>query len=208
MTKGKTPRGGPVTFAPVVVIDTREQSPYSFAGLKADASDGGGELIITTRRGTLRSGDYSVRGHERRVAVERKSLADLYGTLGSGRDRFERELQRLAGYHYAAVVVEAEWSEILTAPPPRSKLNPKTIFRSVLAWQQRYPAVHWWMVAGRAMGEVTTFRILERFVKEQTHTKLDQSSDSNEQHHQNRKRKLHLCGVRRRAHQRMLVRPG
>jgi DNA excision repair protein ERCC-4 len=156
----------PPTFPTVIVIDTREQSPYTFASIRSDARDGGKLLAITTRRGTLRSGDYSLLGYERRIAVERKSLADLYGTLGRGRARFERELARLAAMQFAAVVVEAEWSEVLGSPPPRSRLNPKTIYRSVLAWQQRYPSVHWWFLPGRAYGEVTTFRILDRFLRE------------------------------------------
>jgi len=67
---------------------------------------------------------------------------------------------------FAAVVVEAEWSEILASPPPHTQLTPKTIFRSVLAWQQRFPRVHWWFVPGRSAGETTTFRVLERYWRE------------------------------------------
>jgi hypothetical protein len=33
----------------------------------------------------------------------------------------------------------------------------------VIAWQQRYPRVHWWLCPGRAFAEVTTYRILERY---------------------------------------------
>lgn len=155
-----------MTFPGVVLIDTREQRPYTFAGLNADAKDGGGELAIPTRVETLPSGDYSLAGYADRVAVERKSLADLYGTLGKGRDRFVRELDRLNAMEWACVVVEAEWSTILADPPERSRLNPKTVWRSVLAWMQRYPRVHWLTVAGRDMGQVATFRVLERFLRE------------------------------------------
>lgn len=116
---------------------------------------------------TLRQGDYSLWGCHDRVAVERKSKADLFATLGQGRDRFERELERMASLEFAAVVVEAEWSEVLSDPPRHSDLNPKTVFRSVIAWQQRNPWIHWWFVGGRRMGEVTTLRILERFWKDQ-----------------------------------------
>ena len=75
-------------------------------------------------------------------------------------------MARLASFHAAAIVVEAEWSEILNAPPRHSKLPPRSVFRTVIAWQQRYQTVHWWFVPGREIGEVTTFRILERFLKE------------------------------------------
>lgn len=153
-------------FLGTVVVDTREQLPYTFAGIRADRSDGGGPLTVPVRVGTLASGDYSLVGCESLVAVERKSKADLFGTLGKGRDRFERELARLAGYRAAAVVVEATWPEVVTDPPPRSELPPKTVLRSVLAWKVRYPTVHWDFVGPRALAEVFTFRFLERFLKE------------------------------------------
>lgn len=156
----------PPAFPCTVVIDTREQQSYSFARIPADASQGGGLLAVRTEVRTLKSGDYSLAGYEHRVAVERKSLSDAYGTIGQGRDRFERELARLNSMQFAAVIVEAEWSEVLGSPPPHSQLSPKTVYRSVLAWQQRFKNVHWVMCPGREFAEVTTFRVLERFWKE------------------------------------------
>lgn len=154
-------------FLVPVVIDTREQLPFSFEGLTCDAVDGGGPLTIPTCRGTLASGDYSLLGFESFVAVERKSLADLYSTLGQGRERFERELERLAAMDFAAVVIEATWPEIVADPPPHTELPPKTVFRSILAWSVRYPRVHWFPAGPRRLAEVTTFRLLERWLKEE-----------------------------------------
>lgn len=150
-------------FPAVVVVDQREKRPFGFASVRADAREGGGVLTVRTRVGLLPSGDYSLDGLEAEVAVERKSLDDLYGTLGSWRDRFERELERLSLMRFAAVVVESEVSEVIAHPPPRSMLNPKTVVRSVLAWQQRYPRVHWWFCPGRDVAEAITLRILDRF---------------------------------------------
>lgn len=155
--------------------DTREQSPYAFQGIGWDASDGGGPgktLTIETVRGTLRSGDYSLVGYESRVAVERKSLADWYGTLGKGRDRFERELERLRSYDFAAVVIEASLTEMATAPPEFTQLNPKTVYRTFVAWQVRYP-VKFIPCDGRRLAEITTFRLLERFLREEMTTKKE-----------------------------------
>lgn len=160
---------GDGAFVLPVKQDTREQSVYAFEGIGWDASDGGGPgktLTIETVRGTLKSGDYSLVGYESRVAVERKSLADLYGTLGQGRDRFERELVRLSAMEFAAVVVEATWPEVCAEPPDHTKLPPKIVFRSVVAWSVRYPTVHWIPAGPRRLAEITTFRLLERFVKE------------------------------------------
>ena len=86
---------------PALVIDTREQLPWSFA---AD---------LQSKRGALRAGDYSLEGFESVLAVERKSLDDLVGSLTFGRDRFKRELLILSRYWSACVVVEGTASDIV-----------------------------------------------------------------------------------------------
>lgn len=154
-------------FPHVVLVDQREWLPYAFAEIPADAQFGGGTWRVHTRTQLLSSGDYTLDGYADAVAVERKSLQDLFGTVGQGRDRFVRELERLAGMRFAAVVVEAEWSTVFDSPPEHSRLDPRTVWRSVLAWMQRYPRVHWLMCPDRAFAEVATFRVLERFVREQ-----------------------------------------
>lgn len=163
-------------FINPITVDTREQAGYSFEGLTCDAADGGGPLTVPTVRGTLASGDYSLVGFETKVAVERKSAADLYSTIGQGRDRFERELQRLAGYDFAAVVIEASWEEIVSVPPPHTKLPPKTVFRSCLAWMVRY-GIPFVAAGPRRLAEVTTFRLLERWLREH-YTREDERNDA------------------------------
>jgi ERCC4-type nuclease len=148
----------------VVCIDTREQLPYQFA--RPLSGPRRKRYTVQTTVTTLPTGDYSLAGCEGQVSVERKSLSDLYSTLGAGRVRFLNELERFAAYQFSAVVVEAEWSRVLAEPPKRSRLVPKTIVHSVLAWQQRFPRTHWWFVPGREVGEVVTLRILDRFWRE------------------------------------------
>lgn len=207
----------PTTF--VVICDTREARPFRFEGLFADAKDGNRPLLVRTERRGLASGDYSLAGYADRVAIERKSLADLLSTLGQERERFERELARLDQMEHALVVVEASWHQVLDLVPsclvdlaawldslsahcgreeeqngqpgrtrhPRpidewyralismlgpqtySQLNRKTVHRSILAWRQRYPRVHWDLCGDRQLAEITTFRTLERYWKEQQH---------------------------------------
>lgn len=164
---GKRAAAAPPAESPfTVVVDTREQCPYRFESIVADVREDPlrRPIAIPYVRRFLPQGDYSIVGHESAIAIERKSITDLFGTLGQGRRRFEAELARLqSDAKFAAVVVEAEWSEILSSPPAWSKLSPKTVYRSILAWQQRFPRVHWMMVPGRVAGEITTYRILERF---------------------------------------------
>ena len=78
----------------VAIIDTREQLPLDLSPL-------------ASIRGTLQTGDYSVRGLENVVAIERKSLDDLLACCGRERDRFEKEIQRLVAYPVRALVIEA-----------------------------------------------------------------------------------------------------
>ena len=158
----------PVTCPFTVIVDTREQSPYQFRTFKADAqykSHTGvpKDLYIPVEVATLKTADYSIKGFESEIAIERKSLTDLFGTLGKGRERFIRELERLSEFKVAHVVIEADWKTILESPPERTKLSPKSVFRSINAWEQEFPTIHWQFMWIRAIAEHKTFRILERF---------------------------------------------
>lgn len=102
------------------VIDTREQCPWSLAPLR-------------TQPGTLATGDYSVFGLEHEICIERKSLPDLIACIGLERERFERELGRMANYSTRAVIVEATWLQ-LTQGGWRSRLTPTAAVGSVLGW--------------------------------------------------------------------------
>jgi DNA excision repair protein ERCC-4 len=89
--------------APVtIIIDTREQEPYSFDP----------RLAAAVRR-ALPAGDYSIEGMETLVAVERKTLDDFVSTVIHSRRRFREELRKLASYRTACVVVEAGLADIL-----------------------------------------------------------------------------------------------
>ena len=84
-----------------VIIDTREQQPYSFSS----------EIKTITQ--TLKSGDYSILGFENKFSIERKSLEDYIKSITSDRDRFFKELNRLREFDYACIVVEGSLSNIL-----------------------------------------------------------------------------------------------
>lgn len=135
----------------VIVIDSREQQPYEFTG-----------AVV----GCLASGDYSIVGYENRVAIERKSLADAYGSLGRGRERFERELQRLAKLDYAAIVIESTLEEFLTSPA-FSQMNPKAAVNSILAWSVKY-RVCVFFAGSRPLAKALTYRLLEKFLRYET----------------------------------------
>jgi len=157
-----------------IAVDTREQAPYTFEQMRSGGGsvrNAGGPLVVRCERRTLESGDYSIVGMEGLVAIERKSLEDLYATLGSGRERFEREFERLNELAFAAVVVEADlrecWRPKEFHPNWRSRLNPRSVEGTIVAWSIRYSRVHWWMMGSRRPAEVRTFKVLEAFWREQ-----------------------------------------
>lgn len=102
------------------IIDTREQSPLDLTPLQS---------VL----GTLATGDYSIRGLEHVIAVERKSLQDLLGCVGGQRDRFDREVQRLLAYPVRALVVESDWSTVEQGDWQRD-VTPSAVLGSLLGW--------------------------------------------------------------------------
>ena len=122
-----------------VVVDTREQHPFAFQGITGAR---GRELEIVTCRAGLKTGDYSVQGLEDEIGVERKSKVDLYGTVGRGRARFEREIERLAAMEFPAVVLECDLASLLR-PPERSRVSPSSVLNSLVAWSVRHRIPVW-----------------------------------------------------------------
>jgi hypothetical protein len=154
-----------------VVVDTREQLPYEFSGMTGSA----GELLaVPTVVKGLPSGDYSIDGLEGEIAIERKSLDDLYGSVTWGRERFEREIERLDCQQglggFAAVVIEATWPEIVNPSAFRpgwiNQTEPRCVEATIVSWSLRYPRVHWWACGDRRGAEQRTFSILKKFWEE------------------------------------------
>ena len=133
-----------------IIIDTREQAPYTFANYRA-----------TTKREALPSGDYSILGYGDYVAVERKELGDLLACLSYDRDRFGRELQRLKGYEAAAVVVEATFDAI-QAGNYRSRMNPEAATQSLISIMEKY-RIPIFFAADRKAGEFFTYHFLRHY---------------------------------------------
>jgi len=136
-----------------IVCDSREQLPFAFAGYPVE---------VTTE--TLEAGDYSLAGFTRRIAIERKALSDLVNCLGGERERFERELARLRGYDFAAVVIESP-SEILQQGRYIGKLDARAAWQSVLAFSMRH-RIPFMFCRDRADAEQTTYDLLRHFARD------------------------------------------
>jgi ERCC4-type nuclease len=133
-----------------VVIDTREQTPFTFIGYP-----------VVTKNAALKTGDYSLAGFEERICIERKSLGDLASCMTIGRDRFERELERMRTMECAAVIVEEPLINIQTGNY-RSKLNVKSFEQSILSLIFRYRIPFLWG-QNRKHAENIAFNCLRHF---------------------------------------------
>ena len=131
-----------------IIVDTREQVPWTFEGQ-------GFELV----RAKLDAGDYSVEGLEGRVAIERKSLTDWIGTVMRSRARFYKELELLRAYDFRAVVVETSVREIL-AGEYRSRAHPRAVlgFVAEVTVAQRIPV---YLAGTRAEAQVFAGQLLK-----------------------------------------------
>jgi ERCC4-type nuclease len=117
----------------IAIVDSREQNALNLEPL-------------TTITSTLPTGDYSVRGLEHVIAIERKSLDDLVGCVGRDRERFDREVQRLLAFPVRILVIESSWEAIESHEPAfpqwRGKVTREAVLGSLMGWQAAGLSVH------------------------------------------------------------------
>jgi DNA excision repair protein ERCC-4 len=133
-----------------ILIDSREQKPYSFS--------------TPTRTATLPTGDYSIAGAEHLIAVERKTANDLIGSLTRHRERFERELHRGMALQYFCLVVESSLMS-LSNGHYMSLMKPKAAIQSLLTFSVRYE-LPIFFAENRNYGERLTESLLIKFARE------------------------------------------
>jgi ERCC4-type nuclease len=133
-----------------ILVDTREQKPYLFVNMVEQA---------------LKTGDYSLQGMESLICIERKSKADIFMCAGHERKRFVAELERMQEYKYSAIVIESSLQD-MTVQPAYTRMNPKSVINSLLAWSVRY-GVHVFFADNRSLAQNLVYRLLERFYLEE-----------------------------------------
>lgn len=130
----------------MVVIDTREQLRYGYHEAESKC---------------LPTGDYSIRGYEDRIAIERKELGDFLNCVGRERKRFERELQRLADLEFGAVVIEASLTNI-TQGNGYSKVHPQSAVMSIIGWTLKYK-IPFFLCDNRRNARKLVYHLLRKF---------------------------------------------
>lgn len=154
-----------------VLVDTREQDPWHFSEIVIEKR----LWVIHREIVTLATGDYSINACENRLCIERKSAADLVGSVTAGNARFRREHERMQDIvkfggktgGFACVVVEGSLDRIcdeLDAEEGR-RVTGDMIIGAVASWSQRY-GVHWFFAGDRRRAELLAFRLMVKWWKE------------------------------------------
>jgi hypothetical protein len=127
-----------------IIVDAHEQYPYRFAT----------QQVRTVRR-ALSCGDYGLVVDGLLVAsVERKSLADLVGSLTGGKLRYQ--IADLAALPRAALVVEDRYSQLFKL----DRVRPAVVADGLAELQVRWPTVPVVFCETRQLAEEWTYRFL------------------------------------------------
>lgn len=110
-----------------LVIDTREQHPLFHPLPK-------GLLVV---RDTLTHGDYSIRGFEDKIAIERKKMSDLMSYIGVERDKTAVKLHAMKDLTFKALVVEEAWDDLFL-PKQYSKVPSEVIRQALVSFNVRF----------------------------------------------------------------------
>lgn len=166
-----------------ILVDTREQAEFLFLDCKPHKEINERFQIehrALTLEGSRFSIDYSVElpvepGTER-IGIERKSLSDLCGTLGGGRETFEAKLEhwrKSYDWGYRALVIEGDFAQI-TNPNAHLEvgtgMHPNALMATLMAYSQRFD-LHIWPCPTRKFAEQLTFKLLERWYRDRSSAK-------------------------------------
>jgi len=149
------PKGTSITLPkPTLIIDSMEQRPYSFRRFH--------KWFVGIERRKLPAGDYSIGGLEDRVAVERKSLQDLFNCCSPyhSRSAFVRACERLSKMEFSALVIEGSITKILRSNE-FSGMHPNAVFGTIQALAVRW-GIQPWFAPSRALAEEITACLLHK----------------------------------------------
>ena len=95
-----------------VLRDNREQKPLDFEYRKTPY-----HVCLGTEDTTLETGDYTIKGLEDKLCVERKgSVSEIAQNLGTGNMRFMDEIARMASFPHKFIICEFPFSDLMRWP--------------------------------------------------------------------------------------------
>lgn len=135
-----------------IFIDTREQKPL--------------DLPVDTKIMKLPVGDYCPSTNIfDNVFIERKSVADLFGTLTNGIERFEREIAKAAELDlYLVVLVDGSYAETMDFSSNygyKGKTNGKHIFHEIRDLMFKYDNIQFVFAGSRYRASELMLKIFQ-----------------------------------------------
>lgn len=118
---------------PIIIIDTREQQPWSFE-------------YHTTSVAKLDTGDYSIQGLENKLCIERKKTVNEFAN-NIIEKRYKDWTKRMSKYKYKFLILEFNLEDIYKYPHGSNvpkylwdqiKISPKFIIKNILELQIYY----------------------------------------------------------------------
>jgi len=120
----------------VILQDTREQSPLKFEH----------EYITGIKVKKLEVGDYGCQfenGHIPPIFFERKSIGDLFSTMGKGHKRFKKELSRAVDNKLAIILlIEGTLTKVYKGTK-WSTIEGSTIVKKMFTMLHKYGLYFW-----------------------------------------------------------------
>jgi hypothetical protein len=138
-----------ISWTPIaqIIVDSREQKPFDFKE----------HTILNSK---LEYGDYSLHPNNK-LAIERKSLSDLYGTLSGGRERFEREIQKAKKLDgYIVVVAESTLNNMIYQKQKFGKASGEFIAHNMRQLLRKYDNLQFVFCDDREDAKIKTLHIL------------------------------------------------
>ena len=122
-----------------IIQDSREKNGWTFASY---------EKCKELKTRTLCTGDYTARGLEKYLAIERKaSTGELNLNLGKKRKAFEAEMKRLSKFRFKYIICEFSIEDLMKFPensgiPKKqwqfTRMNGKFMLKKLYEYQDRY----------------------------------------------------------------------
>ncbi|MBT3407853.1 hypothetical protein HOK68_03840 [Candidatus Woesearchaeota archaeon] len=137
-----------------LVVDTREQKPYS------DKFNTSISFVFKT----LSTGDYSIDGYENKFAIERKSKDDFISSITYDRNRFEKEVKRSKNLDFFAVLIDCDFADFANRNYYSQHVTPNQILGTLYAWSIKYN-IHFHFVGSRTNGAYVVEKLAYNYLK-------------------------------------------
>ena len=123
----------------IILKDTREKNGWDFKSF---------DRCIAVADWGLRTGDYTVKGLEKHLVIERKaSTSELAINLGKKRSAFENEIKRMSSFRWKYIIFEFSIDDLMNFPknsgiPKKQmqyvRMNGKFMWKKLREYEEEY----------------------------------------------------------------------